>query len=169
MSYICEEVVLFSLTYHNSIYDVHAIRVYMHDDVFLAALTAVTERVVGNTKATNLLHQGMHVQFVFQLVTVLVMMTVNALIFNWSWLMISCKTLCLCLPFCWLIWSLLGTGAWLVLLRYVVGNVPESFTHSLHSLPFLRHFCIAWASRSELATFRSRILFHFSQYHQSSH
>jgi acetyltransferase-like isoleucine patch superfamily enzyme len=155
-SYIGEEVVLSSLTYHDSIYDLHTIhvgsrcsigtrcvlydRVDMHDGVFVEPLTAVTGRVVGDTKATTLPHQYSHAQFTFQFVTVPAMMIMNALIFNWSWSMVSWMPLYLSLPFCWLIWSLLGAGAGLVLLRYVAGNVPESFTHSLNSLPFLRHF-----------------------------
>ena len=156
VSYIGEEVVLSSLTYHDSIYDTHEIRigsrcsietrcvlhdrVDMHDGVFVEPLTAVTGRMGGDKKLSSLPHQANHPQSIFQFVSVLLMISMHSLILKSSWFLVSWLPLCVSLPICWLLWAVSGAGVGLILLRYAVGNIPQNFTHPLNSWPFLRHF-----------------------------
>ena len=155
-SYIGEEVVLSSLTYHDSIYDSHEIRigsrcaiamrcvlhdrVDMGDGVLVEPLTAVTGKMVGDQKVASVPHWTNHHQSIFQFVALLAMLAMHFLILRLSWFLVSWSPLCVSLPLCWLLWSISGAGAGLVLLRHAVANFPRSFSHPLDSWPFLRYF-----------------------------
>ncbi|UJR19788.1 hypothetical protein I4U23_022922 [Adineta vaga] len=151
-SYIGEEVVLSSMSYHDCIYELHQIRigshcsietrsvlhdrVDMHDGIFIAPLTSVTGQILGNdggdihlSSETAILKHS-----IFQLLMILLMISIHALIFEISWYAISCISIC------WFIWSIVGAIMSLFFLRFVVGHVEEKFSHPLSSWSFLRRF-----------------------------
>jgi acetyltransferase-like isoleucine patch superfamily enzyme len=165
-TYIGDEVVLSSLTYHDRIYDLHEIRigshcsigtrcvlhdrVDMHDRVTVEPLTAVTGRIFGKDQETSPVCIFSFGQSFFQLVAILVMVSMHSFVLKLSWSATYWLPLCLCLPVCWLIWSVFGAGISLLLLRFVVGHVQQNFSHSLNSWQFLRRF---WLRHLVLSSF----------------
>ncbi|CAF4097549.1 unnamed protein product, partial [Adineta steineri] len=149
-SYIGEEVVLSSISYHDYIYDLHEIhigshcsietrsvlhdRVDMHDGVFIAPLTAVTGRILGMNIDSKISCEYHLSHSIFQFMMVLSMLYIHSFILQWSWTALPY------LSVCWFIWSIVGTAVSLLLLRFVVGNVEEKFSHSYNSWSFLRRF-----------------------------
>ena len=165
-TYIGPEVIFSSLTYHDCIYDLHKIhigshcsietrcvlhnRVDMHDGVRVEPLTAVTGRIFGAKEETMPMANLNRNQSAFQLVAVLAMVSIHAFILKLSWLTVYWLPLYLSLPLCWLIWSFLGAGISLILLRFIVGNVQQNFSYPLNSWQFLRRF---WLRRLVLSSF----------------
>ena len=165
-TYIGQEVVLSSLTYHDCIYDLHEIhigshcsietrsvlydRVDLHDGVLVEPLTAVTGQVFGNNEELKLSSGFSSGQYIFQLVAVLAMGGIHSLVLKFSWSTVSLLPLWLALPLCWLIWSMVGAGVSLFLLRFIIGHVDERFSHSLNSWQFLRRF---WSRHLVLNSF----------------
>jgi acetyltransferase-like isoleucine patch superfamily enzyme len=155
-TYIGQEVVLSSLTYHDCIYDLYEIRigsycsietrcvlhdrVDMHDGVFVEPLTALTGRILGNDVEIKLPRSSIRGQSIVQFIAILAMAIFHAFILKLSWLVMPWLPLYLILPLCWLIWSILGAIISLLLLRFVVDNVEQNFSHPLNSWQFLRRF-----------------------------
>ena len=155
-TFIGQEVVLSSLTYHDCIYDLSEIhigsncsietrcvlhdRVDIHDGVFIEPLTAVTGRILGNNVERKLSCNSIGGQSMIQLIAILAMVGIHTFIVKLCWLLVSCLPVYLILPVCWLIWSIVGACLSLLLLRFVVSNVEQNFSHSLNSWQFLRGF-----------------------------
>jgi len=165
-TYIGDEVVLSSLTYHDRTYDLHKIRigshcsigarcvlhdhVDMHDGVVVEPLTAVTGRIFGTDQETSSPCIFSFRQSFFQLVAILVMVSMHAFTFKLSWSGTCWLPLFLSLPICWVVWSVLGSGISLLFLRFVVGHVQQNFSHPLNSWHFL---CRFWLRHLVLSSF----------------
>jgi acetyltransferase-like isoleucine patch superfamily enzyme len=165
-TYIGSGVVLSSLTYHDRIYDLHEIRigshcsiqtrcvlhdrVDIHDGVLVPPLTAVSGRVFGDVEVAKLPCNSNRGQSVVQFVAILATSCLHLMILKLSWVVVPSLPMCLTLPVCWLIWSILGVGIGLLLLRYVVGNVQQNFSHQMNSWQFLHGF---WLRHLALSSF----------------
>jgi acetyltransferase-like isoleucine patch superfamily enzyme len=155
-TYIGQEVVLSSLTYHDCIYELHEIRigshcsiaarcvlhdqVDMHDGTLTEPLTAVTGRIFADDKGTKLSRSFNSYQSIFQFTALLAMIGMHSLILKFSWFQVSWLPLYLTFPLCWLIWSIFGASIGLILLRFVIGNIEQNFSHPLNSWEFLHSF-----------------------------
>ncbi|CAF4257600.1 unnamed protein product [Rotaria socialis] len=165
-TYIGNEVILSSLTYHDCTYALHETRigsycsigarcvlhdrVDMHDHVLIEPLTTVTGRILG-THAKELLPCIMSCrQSFFQLVAIFTITSIHALILKLSWLAVHWLPLWLSLSVCWLVWSIIGAGISLVLLRFIVGHIQQNFSYSLNSWKFLSQ---VWLRHLVLSSF----------------
>ncbi|CAF3771336.1 unnamed protein product [Rotaria magnacalcarata] len=165
-TYIGNEVILSSLTYHDCTYALHQIRigsycsigarcvlhdrVDIHDHVLIEPLTTVTGRIL-ETHSKELLSCIMSCgQSFFQLVAIFTITSIHALILKLSWLAVHWLPLWLSLSACWLIWSIIGAGISLLLLRFIVGHIQQNFAYSLNSWKFLSQF---WLRHLVLSSF----------------
>ena len=155
LTYIGEEVILSSLTYHDRIYELHEIRIGSHcsigarcvlhdrvdmeDGVLVEPLTAVTGRIVGKHLETASSCILTPTQSLAQLIALLVLIIIHIFIVKVSWFMTNSLPICLGLSVNYIIWIFVGSGFGLVLLS-CVGYVEENFSHSLNSWAFLRRF-----------------------------
>ena len=146
-SYISEEVVLSSVSYHDEIYDLHQIRigcqcsvgkrsvlhdrVDMCDGVWIAPLGSVSGRILGNHLELKVPCKFILSHSIFQLVMILLMLSIHVFIIRLS---------CYALSICWLSWSVMGVSVSLLFLRYVVGNVEENHSYPLNSWSFIHKF-----------------------------
>ncbi|CAF4431296.1 unnamed protein product, partial [Rotaria sp. Silwood2] len=166
-TYIGVEVILSSLTYHDRTYALHEIRIGSHcsigarcvlhdrvdmrDHVLSEPLTAVTGRILGMHEGESSLCALSRDQSLFQLVAILAMASIHAFIIKLSWSAAYWLPLCLSLPICWFIWSVLGASVGLLILRFIVGHIQDNFSYSLNSWQFLCQFWLRHLITSSFA------------------
>ena len=173
-TYIGDEVVLSSLTYHDRVYELHEIiigshcsievRSVLHDGVHLSdgvlfePLSNITGRININNQQKSLTNKFNSNQSNFQLVCILTMIIVHILVWKFGWFMTNSFCLCLQLSISWLIWTILCSCIALVLLA-CIGSIEENFSYSLNSWQFLWQF---WLRKLILSSFGSCLisLFH---------
>ncbi|CAF3827398.1 unnamed protein product [Rotaria sp. Silwood1] len=159
-TYIGDEVVLSSLTYHDSIYDLHQIRigshcsigarsvlhdrVDIHDGVLVEPLTAVTGPILGKQQIKSSVRSLNFWQSLFQFMFILVMARIHTFLLAVSWSATNWLPMYFSLPICWLFWSLLGSAIALLILRLIVGRVQPHFSHPLNSWKFLHRFWLRY-------------------------
>ncbi|CAF3384978.1 unnamed protein product [Rotaria sp. Silwood1] len=166
-TYIATEVILSSLTYHDRTYALHEIRIAshcsigtrcvlhdrvdIHDHVLSEPLTAITGRVLGIHEGESSVCTLSLDKSFFQLVAVFAIASMHAFIVKLSWSAAYWLPLCLSLPICWFIWSVLGTIVSLLILRFIVGHIQEKFAHSINSWQFLCQFWLRHLVTSSFA------------------
>jgi carbonic anhydrase/acetyltransferase-like protein (isoleucine patch superfamily) len=154
-TYISDEVILSSLTYHDCIYELHEIligsycsigtrcvlhdRVDMNNGVLIEPLTAVTGRIIGQHQEKSSSHTLTRGQSQFQLVTILTALSIHMVTLKVSWSATNWLPVYIGLPIGWLMWVILGTSIGLLLLS-LVGHVQQNFSHPLNSWEFLHKF-----------------------------
>ncbi|CAF1504008.1 unnamed protein product, partial [Adineta ricciae] len=160
-SYIGEEVVLSSISYHDRICELHEIhigsycsvaarsvlhdRVDMHDRVYVAPLTSITGRVLSNDETVVESSSASHLDYsIPQLIMILLLISIHSLVVEISWYIIARISVC------WFSWLIVNASVGLLLLRFLVGNVEENFSHSINSWPFFRRF---WLRRLVIHSF----------------
>ncbi|CAF4498285.1 unnamed protein product, partial [Rotaria sp. Silwood2] len=166
-TYIGDEVVLSSLTYHDRIYDLHEVYigshcsigarcvlhdgVRMHDGVLIEPSTNITGQLFGKDQETPSSSCTLsYTQSFFQLASIYAMIHMQILALKLSWYGAERLPMYLNLPVLWLTWAVFGTLIGLLLLRYVVGHVLEVFSESLNSWNYLRCF---WLRRLVVNSF----------------
>ena len=151
-TYIDEEVILSSFTYHDRIYELHEIaigshcsigtrcvlhdRVEMEDGVLIEPITAITGRIIGQHQEKSSLYTLTNGQSCFQFIAIITVFSINMIILKLSWSATNGLPMCIGLPIGWLMWVILGSSIGLVLLS-VVGHVQQNFSHPLNSWQFL--------------------------------
>ena len=154
-TYIGDEVVLSSMTYHEHTYELHEIIIGSHcsigtrsvlhdgvnisDNVAIEPLTNVTGHMNSKYQLQSPLTKLNFYQSSFQLMSMFVMITIHIVIIKLILILTNFTYLYIQLSIGWLIWIILSCVIALLLLL-CIGHVEQNFCYPLNSWQFLLQF-----------------------------